>query len=195
MEPINEQNLSDWSNNEEWNSFYKSYHPYLKNIAISCKLPSQDVEDVVQEVLISMAKQFRDKRFASDKGAFHAWVTKFAKWRIIDIVRKNRTRSNLITTGDDLLMESQPDMSQNLDNKFEIEYKRLIVKKALKNLKNNKRTKEYNIFFDLFVGKMSKEELMAKYQTTANSIYFAKHRVLKRLKEEVARLTQENNAI
>lgn len=195
MENINEQNLKSWENKQEWNSFFQQYYPYLKNLAISHKLPSQDVDDVVQEVFISMAKQFQNQSFDSGKGVFHAWVTKFAKWRIIDIVRKNRTRSNLITTGDDLLMESQPDMSQNLDNKFEIEYKRLIVKKALKNLKNNKRTKEYNIFFDLFVGKMSKEELMAKYQTTANSIYFAKHRVLKRLKEEVARLTQENNAI
>lgn len=188
MEPINEQNLSDWSNNEEWNSFYKNYHPYLKNIAISCKLPSQDVEDVVQEVLISMAKQFRDKRFASDKGAFHAWVTKFAKWRIIDIVRKNRTRSNLIKTGDDILMESQPDERQSLERKFEIEHQKVVVKKALKNLKGGKRTKEYKIFFDYFINNMSKEELMCKYKTNANNIYLAKHRVLKRLKEEVNNL-------
>ncbi len=185
MENINEQNLTNWENKEEWNSFYKSYYPYLKNMAISCKLPSQDVEDVVQDVLISMAKQFRDKKFTSEKGAFHAWVTKFAKWRIIDIVRKNRIRSNLITSGDDLLMESQPDNSQNNDEKYEIEHQREIVKEALKNLKGSRKSKEYHIFYDFFIQNMSKEDIVVKYKTNLNNIYLAKHRVLKRLKKEI----------
>lgn len=185
MENINEQNLTNWENKEEWNSFYKSYYPYLKNMAISCKLPSQDAEDVVQDVLISMAKQFRDQKFTSEKGAFHAWVTKFAKWRIIDIVRKNKIRSNLITSGDDFLMECQADSSPSIDEKYKIAHQREIVKQAVKNFKGNKKSKEYHIFYDFFIQNMSQEEIAAKYKTNMNNIYLAKHRVLKRLKKDI----------
>jgi RNA polymerase sigma factor (sigma-70 family) len=194
MEKINEQSLKSWGDDKEWNLFFNQYRPYLLKLAINYKLPSQDVEDVVQEVFISMAKQFQNQSFSSDKGAFHAWVTKFAKWRIVDSIRKTARKNKVITSGDDILMESQPDISQNLDKKFEIEHQKVIIKKALKNLKGSKKTKEYNIFYDFFIENMSKEDIIEKYRTNSNNIYLAKHRILKRLKEEVAKLSEKEYA-
>lgn len=195
MEKIKEQSLKSWADDKEWNSFFKQYYPYLKNLAINHNLSAQDVDDVVQEVFVSMAKQFQNQSFDSGKGAFHAWVTKFAKWRIIDIIRKNRTRTNLITTGDDILMESQPDTSQNIEKKFEIEHQKVIIKKALKNLRGNKKTKEYSIFHAFFIQNMSQEDIIKKYHTNSNNIYLAKHRILKRLKEEVQKLSEKDYAV
>ena len=189
MENINEQNLTNWGDSGEWNSFFTQYHPFLKNLAISYKLPTQDVDDVVQEVFIAMAKHFRDKKFDSNKGAFHYWVTTFAKWRMIDIIRRNQTKAKFITSGDDLLMELQPDESSDLNEKFEREHRFQVVRDALTNLKTQRLNKEYEIFCDMYLRDMSKEELMAKYKTSASGVYLAKHRVLKKLKAEINRLS------
>lgn len=191
MENINNESLNNWRDNKEWTGFFKQYQPFLKNLAISYNLPSQDVDDVVQEVFITMAKHFRDKKFDAKKGAFHSWVTQFAKWRMIDIIRRNQTRAKLITSGDDLLMESQEDQKANLSRKFESEYQNTIVSQALENLYCGKDTQEYKIFYDIFFHGMSKEDLMNKYSTNSNAIYLAKHRVLKKLKAEVERLQEE----
>lgn len=191
MENINEHCLNNWSDDKEWNAFFTHYHSFLKNLAISYKLPSQDVDDVVQEVFITMAKHFRDKKFDSNRGAFHSWVTQFAKWRMIDIIRRNQTRAKIIISGDDLLMESQPDETADLDNKYELEHQREIVIKALKNLSANKANKELKIFHDIFFNDLSQEELMEKHNTNASGIYLAKHRVLKKLKTEIAALQTE----
>jgi len=189
MENINEQNLTDWRNGKEWNSFFSQYYPFLKNLALSYKLPSQDVDDVVQEVFLTMAKHFRDKKFDSSKGAFHSWVTTMAKWRMIDIIRRNQTKARLITSGDDVLMEMQPDEDCDPHDKHEREHRFQVVRDALSNLKTQRVNKEYEIFCDMYLRDMSKEELMAKYKTSASGVYLAKHRVMKKLKAEISRLS------
>ena len=191
MENINETCLNDWNDNKEWSAFFQHYYSFLKSLAISYNLPSQDVDDVVQEVFITMAKHFRDKKFDSNKGAFHSWVTQFAKWRMIDIIRRNQTRAKVVTSGDDLLMESQPDETADPTNKYELEHQREIVTQALQNLSAGRSNKELKIFNDIFFNDLSQEELMEKHDTNASGIYLAKHRVMKKLKAEIAILEKQ----
>jgi len=105
MSEFKEQELSDWGNSQGWNDFFTQFNEYLRSLAYSYKLPSQDVDDVVQEVFVSMASYFKENKFDSAKGKIHSWVTTFAKWRMVDIIRRNQRKNKQITSGDDLLME------------------------------------------------------------------------------------------
>ena len=186
------EELSDWKNEQSWKPFFSEFSEFLKALAFSYKLQPQDVDDVIQEIFISIASSFRDKKFDPTKGNIYAWVKTLAKWRIIDNIRQNQTKNKYITSGDDLLMEQEPDHSQNSSVKNDFDYRRKLLNKAIKNLGKSNQSKDYNIFYDMHVHKMSNTELAEKYQTNPSTIYFAKHKTIKKIKEEIMRILDEN---
>ena len=191
MSDTQESQLSDWDNNESWNAFFTQFNEYLKSLAYSYKLPSQDVDDVVQEVFVSMANYFRGNKFDSSKGNIYSWVTTFAKWRMVDIVRRNQRQNKHITSGDDLLMEMQPDEKQCLETNLENKYQKKLLVQALKNIGESKKNKDYFIFCDMHFNSLNNKEIMDKYKITCGTIYIAKHRMIKRIKEEVGKILCE----
>lgn len=192
MNQIKEENLSIWTNQKDWDSFFNEFHSYLRALACSYKLPSQDVDDVVQEIFIAMAKYFQEQKFDSSKGNICSWVTTFAKWRIVDIIRRNQRQNKHVTSGDDLLMEMQPDENQDLDVKLENKYQKKLFIQALKNLGEEKRSKDYMIFCDMHFNYLNNDQLIQKYKINRDTIYLAKHRMIKRIKEEVGKILCEH---
>jgi RNA polymerase sigma-70 factor (ECF subfamily) len=191
MSELQERQLSDWNNSQSWNAFFEQFNEYLKTLAHSYKLPSQDVDDVVQEVFISMANYFRENKFDSSKGNIYSWVTTFAKWRMVDIIRRNQRQHKHVTTGDDLLMEMQPDENQDLDAKLENNYQQKLFVQALKNLGKAHKSKDYMIFCDMHFNQLNNDQLMKKYKVNCGTVYIAKHRMIKKIKEEVSRILCE----
>lgn len=189
IEQSSEVSLKDWDSNE-WNQFHKNYYSYLCSLAKSYSLNTQDVDDVVQEVFIAMAHQFKAGRFDSSRGAMHSWVRQFAKWRMIDIIRRNKTKQKYFISGEDTLMENEPDENNDLEKKFEQEHHKEIMNQAMRNIANNK-SKEYCIFYDMFINDLDNETIMAKYNATMSTIYLAKHRTLKKLKREMEKVELE----
>jgi RNA polymerase sigma-70 factor (ECF subfamily) len=185
MSEFKEQELSDWANSQGWNDFFTQFNEYLRSLAYSYKLPSQDVDDVVQEVFVSMANYFKENKFDSAKGKIHSWVTTFAKWRMVDIIRRNQRKNKRITSGDDLLMEMQPDEKQDFDASQEKSYQRELLMQAFENLGRDHKSKDYMIFNDLYFNDLKNENLMLKYKINSSAIYIAKHRIIKKIKEEI----------
>jgi RNA polymerase sigma-70 factor (ECF subfamily) len=188
MSETQESQLSNWRDNESWNLFFTQFSEYLKSLAYSYKLPSQDVDDVVQEVFISMANYFRKNKFDSNKGNIYSWVTTFAKWRMVDIIRRNQRQNKHVTSGDELLMEMQPDESQDLETILENKYQEKLFLQAFQNIGRSHKNKDYMIFYDMHFNDLNNDELMSKYKINSGAIYIAKHRMIKRLKEEISNI-------
>ena len=93
IEQPSETTLKNWQNAEHWAEFYNHYYHYFRSLTHAYNLNHQDAEDVVQDIFVAIANQFKNDKFDSSKGCLHAWVQKFAKWRIIDIIRRNKTQS------------------------------------------------------------------------------------------------------
>jgi len=159
MSEFKEQELSNWGNSQSWNDFFIQFNDYLRSLAYCYKLPSQDVDDVVQEVFVSMANHFKENKFDSAKGKIHSWVTTFAKWRMVDIIRRNQRKNKQITSGDDLLMEMQPDEKQDFDASQEKSYQRELLMQAFENLGRDHKSKDYMIFYDLHFNDLKNENL------------------------------------
>jgi RNA polymerase sigma factor (sigma-70 family) len=184
--------LKNWQNSQGWDEFYNHYYNYFRSLTHSYNLNHQDSEDVVQEIFLAIANQFKNDKFDSSKGCLHAWVQKFAKWRIIDIIRRNKTQNKYFVTGDDELMESQACENSVIEDKSDLKYKQEIIKIALNNLKTARSGKEYYIFCDIFLKEMSKEEIVEKYKVTVGAVYVAKHKMARRLQSEIKRISKEN---
>ena len=191
MSDTQESQLCDWDNNESWNAFFAQFNDYLKSLAYSYNLPSQDVDDVVQEVFVSMANYFRGNKFDSNKGNIYSWVTTFAKWRMVDIIRRNQRQNKHVTSGDDLLMEMQADEKQCFETNIENGYQKKLLVQALNNIGESNKNKDYFIFCDMHFNSLNNKEIMDKYKISCGTIYIAKHRMIKRIKEEVSKILCE----
>lgn len=191
MSDTQESQLCDWDNNESWNAFFAQFNDYLKSLAYSYNLPSQDVDDVVQEVFVSMANYFRGNKFDSTKGNIYSWVTTFAKWRMVDIIRRNQRQNKHVTSGDDLLMEMQADEKQCFETNIENGYQKKLLVQALNNIGESNKNKDYFIFCDMHFNSLNNKEIMDKYKISCGTIYIAKHRMIKRIKEEVGKILCE----
>jgi RNA polymerase sigma factor (sigma-70 family) len=191
IEQPSETTLKNWQNAEHWAEFYNHYYHYFRSLTHSYNLNHQDSEDVVQDIFVAIANQFKNDKFDSSKGCLHAWVQKFAKWRIIDIIRRNKTQSKYFVTGEDELMESQGSENSTVEDKSDYRYKRKLIKIALNNLKTTRSGKEYYIFCDIFLKEMSKEEIVEKYKVTVGAVYVAKHKMAKKLQSEIKRISKD----
>jgi RNA polymerase sigma factor (sigma-70 family) len=181
-------NLSNWQDSKSWESFFSQFNEYLRNMAFSYKLPPQDVDDVVQEVFISMANSFKEGKFDPNKGHISSWVTKFAKWRMIDAVRRIQRTNRQVTSGDDALLENQADNRQDGDSNHESNRQNKLFVQAVKNLFKSHKNKDLIIFSDFYFRKMTNKQIMHKYAVNSGAIYLAKHRTIKRIKEEVGHI-------
>lgn len=191
IEQPSEIDLKDWRNAKDWNEFYTHYYGYFRSLTHGYNLSEQDAEDTIQDIFLAMANQFKNSKFDSSKGCLHAWVQKFAKWRMIDIIRRNKTQTKYFISGDDELMENQPSQNFTVEDKSDNKYKQKLIKIALKNLKTTRSGKEYDIFCDIFLKEMSKEEILEKYKVTVGALYVAKHKMTKKLQSEIERLSKE----
>lgn len=187
-----EIDLKNWENSQDWNEFYNHYYSYFRSLTHSYNLSEQDAEDTIQDIFVAMANQFKNNKFDSSKGCLHSWVQKFAKWRMIDIIRRNKTQNKYFVSGEDELMENHAVENSAIEDKSENKYRQKLIKIALDNLKTSRSGKEYNIFCDIFLKEMSKEQIIEKYQVTVGALYVAKHNMTKRLRSEIKKLSQEH---
>lgn len=187
---VSEVDLKDWRSSE-WNTFFSNFNAPLRALAASYNLNDHDVDDVVQEILVAMAKQFQKEKFDSIKGSLFAWVMKFAKWRMIDVIRSNKVKQKYFVS-DDAAAERYIDDRFNMDKKYESDHQVEVVLAAMNSISNTK-SKEYRIFYDMFVNNMEIEDVMEKHDASRTSVYLSKCRMLKKIKAEMMRIDPSYN--
>src|SRR5579864_7319947 len=83
------QNWDDW---ESWKDFFDTYWRLIYSVAIKSGLTETEAQDVVQETLISVAKDIQKFRRDRQLGSFKGWLRNLTRWRVADQLRK-RTRT------------------------------------------------------------------------------------------------------
>src|SRR5512143_622133 len=76
--------LQDWDDQESWRTFYDTYWRLIYTAAIKSGLSEPEAEDVVQETVISVAKDIHKFRRDRARGSFKGWLKNLTRWRIAD---------------------------------------------------------------------------------------------------------------
>ena len=73
-----------------WKNFFDNYWRLIYETACKAGLADGEAQEVVQEVIVSVAQQMQNFGFDPSKGSFKGWVIHLTRWRIIDKLRKRR---------------------------------------------------------------------------------------------------------
>ena len=74
------QRLKNWEDQSSWQDFFDTYWKLIYGVARKGGLTATEAQDVVQETMISVARQMPTFKYDRAIGSFKAWLLAKATW-------------------------------------------------------------------------------------------------------------------
>ncbi len=176
-----------------WQEFFALYHSLIYRIGLKAGLIDAEAQDLVQEVMIIVARKLPDFQYDPARGSFKSWLLLITRRRI-DKLLKRRLPIKSPKKGDDhtartATIDRVADPNGiTLESAWDAEWEKNLWDVALARVKTQFKPKQFQIF-DLYVLKeWSVKEVARALSVSATNVYVTKHRIAGSLKREIARL-------
>ncbi len=185
--------LADWNDRKHWQEFFDGYWRLIYSAARKSGLTDAEAQEVVQETVITVAKNIEKLKYDPNRGSFKGWLLQITRWRIVDQFRKREPgNAKAPRTTDDRLtatIERVPDAGvADIDAVWEAEWKENLFEGAIARVKKKVDAKQFQIF-DCYVRKeWPAQKVAAQLKVSVGQVYLARHRVGAALKKEIRAL-------
>jgi RNA polymerase sigma-70 factor (ECF subfamily) len=191
------QRLKNWRDQASWQEFFETYWHLIYGVAVRHRLTKVEAEEVVQETMISVARNMPAFKYDPAIGSFKIWLLNMTRWRIADQLRKRLPAASSHESGDDALHDhlhhpgTTEVMMPDLEKIWDAEWEKNLLAVAVTKARRCLDPKQYQIF-DFYVNKEWEAVRVAKaLGVTVNQVYQAKSRVSEMITREVERLKKE----
>lgn len=163
-----------------WERFVRIYSPLLFSWVRRSGLAENDATDLVQDVFATLVVRLPEFRYDAT-GSFRAWLKTVTVNRCRDFLRR-RGRPQEQTVSLDAEAITTPDPQKMFE---EDEYRRHVIREALKILEREFQPLTYQACWRHMVLGESAPKVADELGMTANAVYLARSRVMRRLREEL----------
>lgn len=182
--------LGNWKDQRSWDEFYRTYWRLIYSVAIKAGLREDEAWDVVQETVLTIAKQSLKNTYDPERGSFKMWLWNVTRWRINDQFRLRGKAPAPASSAEGAPtrepVENLPDTSaNNFSELWEREWQQNVMKAALERVKIRVSPRQFQIFDYNVLQGMSATEVRRKLGVSMAQVYLAKHRVGGILKKEI----------
>src|SRR6266705_5525509 len=80
--------LANWDDQKRWQEFFDTYWKLIYSAARKSGLTDAEAQEVVQETVITVAKNIEKLKYDPNRGSFKGWLLQITRWRIVDQFRK-----------------------------------------------------------------------------------------------------------
>jgi RNA polymerase sigma factor (sigma-70 family) len=187
------ERLADWGDRLRWQEFFDTYWKLIYSAARQSGLTDVEAQEVVQETVITVAKNIDKLKYDPAVGSFKGWLLQITRWRIADQFRKREPGSAKRARSPDerltATIERVPDSRiVDLDAVWESEWKENLFEAAITRVKKKIEPKQFQIF-DCYVRKeWPAQKVAARLGVNVGQVYLARHRVAALLKKEIRAL-------
>jgi len=183
--------LAGGEDRRAWEQFVEIYAPLVFQFARRRGLQESDAADVVQEVLISVADAFRRRKYDRSRGAFRGWLLTIARNEVHDwlAARGRRQQPSGGTTAQQALASVAADDDARA---WDRDYQERLFAWAADRVKGEVEPATWQAFWQTAIDERSGQEVAARLGMTVAAVYLAKSRVMKRLRELVQEIDDEN---
>ncbi|MBI5865222.1 MAG: sigma-70 family RNA polymerase sigma factor [Planctomycetes bacterium] len=178
--------LRNARNDGAWAELDARYRPILVRFSLQLGFVGDDSEELAQQTLAEFARSYSDGKYDPQRGRLRSWLLGIARNVAFELRRKKAGLHN----GVDSLLEQIPDDAR-LSVIWEQQREQAIFAEALARLRSSTQTDAATIeAFELYaVQGMPVEHVAERCGLSVDSVYVAKNRLTKRLRELVAELT------
>jgi RNA polymerase sigma factor (sigma-70 family) len=186
--------LKNWEDADSWQDFANTYERLIYTTAVRAGLSDSEAKDVLQEVLVSVAKTIDDFKCDTARGTFKGWLLNLTRWRITDQLRKRpaalhagRSRA----PDDTPTIERIPDQSVDvLTGIWESEWRQSLLEAAVARLRRRTKPKQFQVFELYGLRNWPGTKVAKELGVRLGQVYLVNHRLRKMLQQELALLEQ-----
>ena len=192
------ERLREWDNHTSWQEFFDTYWKLIYRTALNTGLRPVEAEEVVQETVISVAKQMPQFQYRTEDqgGSFKKWLLNLTAWRIKDQFRKRKPERPLTSslTGDAL--ESSVHMDRvdpephQLEQTWNEEWEDNLFEAAMQKVKRRINPKHYQVFHLYAVKQWPALRVSKNLNVSLTEVYTIKHRVSNQIKSTLTQLRE-----
>lgn len=185
--------LKNWDDQKSWQEFFDTYSKLIFDIATKGGLTKTEAQDVLQEIMLGVAKNITEFNYDPNKGSFKGWLLKLTRWRMVDQIRKRKKMFEHEALPNDAtdthpLNNLVDPASDQLEVIWNAEWEKKVLAAALAKVKRKLDPVKYQIF-DFYVNKNWEPEKVAEaFQVSIEQVYQAKFLVTQMLKDAVRRI-------
>lgn len=134
--------LDNWEDQKTWDTFYKTYWKLIYSVARKARLRQDEAWDVVQETILSIAKQSKKNMYDPKQGSFKSWLWNVTRWRINDQFRKRKKDTALAQSNqsgdypaEDWIEKVADEKNETFEQIWESEWQNNLLTSALAKVK------------------------------------------------------------
>jgi RNA polymerase sigma-70 factor, ECF subfamily len=169
---------------EAWRRLVKLYSPLVYTWAKRFGLENQDAADVLQEVFYAVSRFIAGFESNRSSGRFRAWLWTVTRNKVRDHFRSKQTTavggSEMQLTLQGIPDEEPPSWSGDAEIG-----RGQLMRRALEIIRNDFEPHTYQAFWRLAVENQTAADIARDLGLSVDSVYQAKTRVLRRLREEL----------
>lgn len=176
--------LRDPSNHEVWGVYVSRYRPLIVRYCTRLGLHDADAEDVAQTTLATFSRAYREGKYERERGRLRVWLFAIARNQLNTWHRQRREKEIQVGGSSDatdfFAGMSGEDKSEEI---WEQEWREAVVRQCLAEIRREVDPKTFEAF-ELFASQgLSAEEVGRRLGMSANAVFSAKRRILRRIRE------------
>lgn len=175
-----------------WQRLAELYGPVVFHWCRRANLQSADADDVVQEVFRTVFAKVATFRREREGDTFCGWLWTITRHKIGDHIRRSR-RQPIGTGGDDgaRLIGETADLPEEVPESIGRETGGL-YQQVLETVRDEFRPPTWEAFRLVVMDGQAPAIVAERLRTTPNAVYLAKSRVLRRIRQELGDLSEDN---
>ncbi|QDV88214.1 RNA polymerase sigma factor [Stieleria magnilauensis] len=179
--------IRDPRDRQAWDEFSDLYRPVVCRMARHRGMQPADADDLAQQVLLAISRAIEG--FTPDHGQakFRTWLKTIARRAIINAL--SRSAPDLAIGGSDVLdlLNQQPAADEQTQTLL-LQYRREIFLVAASQIREEFRGETWQAFWSSVVLGQDVQQVAESLNRSPGSVYTARSRVMKRLKDKVQEL-------
>lgn len=178
---------------EAWEEFASIYEPFVYRFARRGGLQDADARELVQDVMLSVAKAVGRWKPDSNRARFRTWLFRIARNQLIDALGKRQRQ--LTANGGTSFFGHLSELSEEnktTDQLMRLEHRRVLFRWAAERIEASVRPTTWRAFWMTAVETQSAENVAETLGLTPGAVYIARSRILAKLRDEVSRWEDDN---
>jgi len=183
--------LKDWSNDRVWTSFCQRYRPVLVAFGRRLGLDESDTHEAAQEALAAFAESYRKGAYDPKQGRLRTWLLAIASHKIRSLQRRNYRRPNTVDISEKTkLLNGVPD-DHSMSQVWETEWQRAVLEACMGEVYGKVEASTLQAFELHMLEEWPVDKVADHLGMTRNAVFKASRRVLTRLREAYAHVSED----
>lgn len=174
-----------------WEQFVAVYRPSILRLARRRGLQDADAEDLAQQVLTSVSRAIGRWEKDHKRGTFRSWLLRIARNEMLNAMTRRRRDAGRGGTSVLERLQQHPADDREIEGLIEEEHCRAVFRWAAEEVRPEFHDGTWLAFWLTTIEVLSVEEAATELGKTVGSVYAARSRVMRRLKEKVREIDLE----